>query len=88
LAGTLCRLDGIGTHGAILIRGDVPSESWVFLNGTFSRFYHLPALEFISRDAPAERTDESRVVLNYTDADRSFNIVCQGLSVLAGNGAM
>ena len=57
------------------IRGDVPAESWVFMDGTFSRFYHLPALEFVSRDAPAEQTDESRVVLNYTNADRSFNIV-------------
>jgi hypothetical protein len=74
LASTLHRIDDIGARDAILIRGDVPSENWVFLNGAFSRFYHLPALEFISRDAPAEQTDESRVVLNYTDTDRSFNI--------------
>ena len=75
LAGTLHHIDGIGARDAVLIRGDVPAESWVFMNGTFSRFYHLPALEFISRDAPAEQTDESRVVLDYTDAGHSFNIV-------------
>jgi hypothetical protein len=80
LAGTLHRIDGIRSLDAVLIRGDVPDESWVFLEGAFSRFYHLPALEFISRDAPAEQTDESRVVLNYIDADRSFNIV-QGKEV-------
>ena len=74
LASTLHRIDGIGARDAILIRGDVPSASWVFLNGAFSRFYHLPALEFVSRDAPAEQTDESRVVLNYSDTDRSFKI--------------
>jgi hypothetical protein len=75
LASTLHHIDGIGARDAVLIRGDVPVESWVFMDGTFSRFYHLPALEFMSRDAPAEQTDESRVVLNYTDADRSFHIV-------------
>ena len=75
LAGTLRHIDGIGNYDAILIRGDVPSEDWVFMDGTFSRFYHLPALEFVSGDAPVEQTDESRVVLNYTDADRSFSIV-------------
>jgi hypothetical protein len=75
LAGTLHHIDGIGARDAVLIRGDVPDESWVFMDGTFSRFYRLPALEFVSRDAPAEQTDESRVVLNYNNANRSFNIV-------------
>ena len=75
LANTLHRIDGIGARDAVLIRGDVPSKSWTFLDGAFSRFYRLPALEFISRDEPVEQTDESRVVLNYTNADRSFNIV-------------
>ena len=75
LASTLHHIDGIGARDAVLIRGDVPAESWVFMDGTFSRFYHLPALEFVSRDSPAEQTDESRVVLNYTGADRSFKIV-------------
>jgi hypothetical protein len=74
LASTLHHIDGIDARDAIVIRGDVPIESWVFMDGTFSGFYHLPALEFVSRDAPVEQTDESRVVLNYTGADRSFNI--------------
>lgn len=75
LAATLRHIDGIGAHDAVLIRGEVPSADWAFMEGAFSRFYHLPALEFVSRDAPVEQTDESRVVLNYTDADRSFKIV-------------
>jgi len=75
LAATLHHVDGLGAHAAVLIRGDVPSADWAFLEGAFSRFYHLPALEFVSADAPVEQTDESRVVLNYTDSDRSFRIV-------------
>lgn len=75
LADTLRHIDGIEAHDAVLIRGEVPSADWVFMEGAFSRFYHLPALEFASRDAPVEQTDQSRVVLNYTDSDRSFDIV-------------
>ena len=75
LAATLRHIDGLGDYDAVLIRGEVPSADWAFLEGAFSRFYHLPALEFTSRDAPAGQTDESRVVLNYTDADRSFKVV-------------
>lgn len=75
LAATLHHVDGLAARDAILIRGEVPSADWAFLEGAFSRFYHLPALEFASRDAPAGQTDESRVLLNYTDADRSFKVV-------------
>jgi hypothetical protein len=75
LAATLHHVDGIDARDAVLIRGDVPSADWTFMEGVFSRFYHLPALEFSSRDAPAGQTDQSRIVLNYTDADRSFKVV-------------
>jgi hypothetical protein len=75
LADTLHRIDGLDTREAVLIRGDVPSADWAFMGGAFSRFYHLPALEFVSREAPVEQTDELRVVLNYTDSDHSFAIV-------------
>jgi len=71
---------GIATANLVLIRGDVPAKDWTFLNGTFSRFYHLPALEFVSKSPPLEQTDESRVVLDYSNSDRSFRIV-QGQQV-------
>jgi hypothetical protein len=74
-AATLHHIDGLGAYDAILIRNEVPSADWAFLQGEFSRFYHLPALEFVSGKGPAGQTDESRVVLNYTDADRSFKVV-------------
>lgn len=83
LAATLRHVEGVGAYGAILIRGEVPSADWAFLEGAFSRFYHLPALEFTSRDAPAGQTDESRLVLNYTDADRSFRVVSGKEAALA-----
>jgi len=74
LAAALHHIDGIDAHDAVLIRGEVPSADWAFMEGAFSRFYHLPTLEFISRDEPAGQTDGSRVVLNYIDADRSFKV--------------
>ena len=83
LAATLRHIDGLGDYDAVLIRGEVPSADWAFLEGAFSRFYHLPALEFTSRDAPAGQTDESRVVLNYIDADRSFKVVSGKEATLA-----
>ena len=64
-----------GITDAVLIRGDVPAKDWTFLNGAFSRFYHLPTLEFVSAGSPVDQTDESRVVLDYTNSDRSFRIV-------------
>jgi hypothetical protein len=73
-AETLHHLNHIGARDAILIRGDVPSATWVFLDGTFSRFYHLPQLEFIDRNAPAEQTDQLRVVVDYNSNDGSFRI--------------
>jgi len=84
LAETLRRIDGIGARTAVLIKGEVPSADWAFMEGGFSRFYHFPALEFISGDAPTEQTDESRVVLRYDDAaDRSFDVVLNGEAALA-----
>jgi hypothetical protein len=74
LAYTLRHIDGIGARDVILIRGDIPAVDWVFLKGAFSRFYHLPALQFISWDAPVGQTDESRLILDYTAADYSFRI--------------
>jgi hypothetical protein len=75
LAATLRHIDDLGSHEAVLIRGEVPSADWAFMKGAFSRFYHLPALEFTSGDAPAGQTHESRVVLDYIAADRSFKVV-------------
>lgn len=63
---------------AVLIRGNIPSKEWIFMNGTFSRFYRLPDLEFGARDAPIEQTDESRLVLDYEDSDRSFTVASAG----------
>ena len=83
LAATLRHIDGLGAYEAVLIRGEVPSADWAFLEGAFSRFYHLPPLEFMNRDGPPGQTDESRVVLNYTDADRSFKVVLNKEAALA-----
>ena len=64
-----------GNADVVVIRGDVPAKDWTFLNGAFSRFYHLPTLEFVSAGSPIDQTDQSRVVLDYTNNDRSFKIV-------------
>jgi hypothetical protein len=72
---TLHDTSGIATADTVLIRGDVPAKEWVFLGRTFSQFYHLPALEFVSNSPPPEQTDESRIVVDYTNTDRSFKVV-------------
>lgn len=74
LADTLLHIDSVRARDVILIRGDIPAVEWVFLDGAFSRFYHLPALEFINQDAPVGLTDESRLILDYVAADYSFRI--------------
>jgi hypothetical protein len=74
LAATLRHIDDIGARDEVLIRGDVPAADWVFMEGAFSRFYHLPALEFIGRNEPVGQTDGSRVILNYIAAEYSFRI--------------
>jgi hypothetical protein len=71
---TLNRISRIGSYDGILIRGQVPAKEWIFLGTAFSRFYRMPSLEFVSQDSPAEQIDESRVLIDYTDADRSFRI--------------
>ena len=75
LFATLHHTSGSATADAVLIRGDVPAKEWTFLKGGFSRFYHLPTLEFVSAGSPVDQTDQSRVVLDYTNNDRSFKIV-------------
>jgi len=75
LFATLHHTSGSATADAVLIRGDVPAKEWTFLKGAFSRFYHLPTLEFVSAGSPIDQTDQSRVVLDYTNNDRSFKIV-------------
>lgn len=78
-----------GEHqDAILIRGDVPSKEWTFMAGTFSTFYRLPSLEFTAQNAPIEQTDESRLVLDYNDSDRSFKIANEGQAVSARSHRM
>lgn len=59
---------------AILIEGDIPSKDWIFLDGTFSRFYRIPRLEFGAKDSAIEQTDQSRLVLTYDASDRNFEI--------------
>jgi hypothetical protein len=75
LFATLHHTSGSATVDAVLIRGDVPAKEWTFLKGGFSRFYHLPTLEFVTTGSPVDQTDQSRVVLDYTNNDRSFKIV-------------
>ncbi len=74
LADTLHHIEGIGASDTVLVRGAVPAADWVFMDGAFSQFYHLPALEFIGQDEPMGQTDGSRIVLNYIAADNSFRI--------------
>lgn len=57
---------------AILLRGDIPSKDWIFLDGAFSRLYNLPPLEFGSKDSATEQTDETRLVLDFDSTDRTF----------------
>jgi hypothetical protein len=60
---------------AVLIRGDVPAKDWIFMEGTFSRYYRLPFLEFAGPGSLVEQTDQSRVVLDYSNSNRSFSVV-------------
>ena len=71
---TLNSVDGTASTDVVVIRGDVPAEEWVFLNGAFSRWYRLPPLEFVKLDAPLEQTDQSRLVVNYNGNDRAFRV--------------
>jgi hypothetical protein len=74
LLATLHNVAGSTHQDAVLIRGDIPSKEWVFMDGTFSRFYHLPSLEFGAQNSTIEQTDESRLVLDYDASDKSFKI--------------
>jgi hypothetical protein len=72
----LHHISGALQKDAVLIRGDVPVKEWIFGEGTFSRFYHLPALEFVAAGSIIEQTDESRLVLDYDPSDRNFKLSC------------
>ncbi|MEY2562648.1 MAG: hypothetical protein QOH88_841 [Verrucomicrobiota bacterium] len=74
LVATLRNVGGVENQDSILIRGDVPSKEWIFMDGVFSRFYHLPSLEFLPAKAPIEQTDSSRLVLDYDGVDRTFKV--------------
>ena len=74
LVETLSHVTGSSRYDSILIRGDVPYKDWVFLKGTFSRFYHLPSLEFGAQTSVMGQTDAQRLVLDYNESDRSFKI--------------
>jgi len=74
LFAALHHISGALQKDAVLVRGDIPSKEWIFGEGTFSRFYHLPALEFLAHDSPIEQTDESRVILDFEPATRSFKL--------------
>ena len=74
LVDTLHRVSGAVHQDAVLIRGNIPSKEWIFMEGTFSRFYHLPSLEFVPQGSMIEQTDESRLVLDYDGTDRTFKI--------------
>ena len=70
-------------YETILLRGEVPHKGWVFLGGAFSRFYRLPSLEFSAEDAPIGQTDESRLVLDYVNSERTFRIAREAATVNA-----
>jgi hypothetical protein len=87
---TLHHISGIGATDVVLIRGDVPGKSWVFMenrffsrytfstpfNGyMFSRFYALPNLEFEEKSSGAEARDRATLVLEYDARSRSFNVL-------------
>lgn len=76
LVAVLDHIPGTFHTDAIVIRGDVPSKEWVFLDGTFSRFYHFPALEFAAH-GPIGQTDQVRLILDYDNADRNFKIAAE-----------
>ncbi|HEX7517111.1 MAG TPA: hypothetical protein VF345_07470 [Chthoniobacterales bacterium] len=78
LVATLHDVAGGVHQDAVLIRGAIPSKEWIFMDGTFSRFYHLPSLEFGAQNSTIEQTDESRLVLDYDASDRSFKIANAG----------
>ena len=74
LFAALHHISGALQKDAVLVRGDIPSKEWIFGDGTFSRFYHLPALEFLAHDSPIEQTDESRVILDFEPSTGNFKL--------------
>lgn len=74
LVATLHSVAGSAQRDAVLIRGNIPSKDWIFMGGIFSRFYHLPSLEFAELSSTIEQTDESRLVLDYDGSDRTFKV--------------
>jgi hypothetical protein len=83
LFATLHNLPDETDQDTILVRGDLPDGDWIFMDGTFSRFYHLPPLVFGDQNSTVEPKEAPRIVLDYDAPTRTFKISDGGH---AGNG--
>ena len=83
LHATARRDEQLASAERIVVQGPLGAASWIFMDDAFSRFYHLPPLEFEHESTASEATDGAKLALLFRPESRSFIIAAARQQVSA-----